>query len=83
MYLRELFLRQDNSCFGEGAPIQALSAAVTVGLVLPFHGPSALRTNGKTSYARGEEVSGTKVTSFRGSFVAEFLRIAQSEDRGG
>ena len=47
----ELVLRQDNRCFGEGIPIQALSAAVTVGLVLPFHSPSALGADWETSKA--------------------------------
>ena len=45
----ELLLRQDNSCFGEGIPIQALPAVVAVGLVFPFHSPSALRADTETS----------------------------------
>ena len=45
----ELLLRQDNSCFGEGIPIQALPAVVAVRLVFPFHSPSALRADTETS----------------------------------
>ena len=48
------FLRQDNRCFGEGAPIQALPAAVAVGLVFPFHSFSTLRADRKTSQAMKE-----------------------------
>ena len=53
MYPWELFLRQDNSCFGEGIPIQALPAAVAVMLVFPFEGFLALRTDWETGKAVG------------------------------
>ena len=33
-------------------PVKALPTAVAVGLVLPFHGLSALRANRKTRHAR-------------------------------
>ncbi len=36
----------------EVLPIEALPAAVTIGLVLPFHGLSALRANRKPRHAR-------------------------------
>ena len=51
MYQRALLLRQDDSCFRESFPIQALPAAVTVRLVFPFHSLSTLRADRETGKA--------------------------------
>ena len=51
MYPKELFLRQDHRCFGEGTPIQALPAAVAVRLVFPFESSPALGADWETSQA--------------------------------
>ena len=48
---KRLFLRQDNRCFGETFPIQALPAAVTVRLVFPFESSPTLGANWETSQA--------------------------------
>ena len=51
MYPKELFLRQDHRCFGEGTPIQALPAAVTVRLVFLFESSPTLGADWETSHA--------------------------------
>ena len=51
MYPKELFLRQDHRCFGEGTPIQALPAAVTVRLVFLFESSPTLGADWETSQA--------------------------------
>ena len=54
MYQGVLFLRQQNGCFREVFPIQALPTAVTVRLVFPFHSLSTLGADWEASKAMKE-----------------------------